>query len=87
LFSIAQHEDLFPPEVKTDLPELIPLRRYLSGRAALLDIFETVSRAHFLQNNRGPVAQILLGLRCLSQVQPRQQPSDKRWVPRATTRR
>jgi hypothetical protein len=52
LFSIAQHEDLFPPEVKTDLPELIPLRRYLSGRAALLDIFETVCRAHFLQNAR-----------------------------------
>jgi hypothetical protein len=31
LFSIAQHEDLFPPEVKTDLPELILLRRYLGG--------------------------------------------------------
>jgi hypothetical protein len=52
LFCIAQHEDLFPPEVKTDLPELIPLRRYLSSRAALLEIFKTMWRGHFLQNAR-----------------------------------
>jgi hypothetical protein len=43
---------LFPLEVKTGLPELTPLRRYLSSRAALLDIFETVWWAHFLQNAR-----------------------------------
>jgi hypothetical protein len=52
LFSVAEHDDLFPLEVKTGLPELTPLRRYLSRRAALLDIFETVWRAHFLQNAR-----------------------------------
>jgi hypothetical protein len=35
-------------EVKTGLPELTPLRRYLSRRAALLDFFGTVCRGAFL---------------------------------------
>jgi hypothetical protein len=52
LFSVAEHDDLFPLEVKTGLPEQTPLRRYLSRRAALLDIFETVCRGHFLPNAR-----------------------------------
>jgi hypothetical protein len=39
-------------EVKTGLPELTPLRRYLSRRAALLDIFETVWRGRFWENAR-----------------------------------
>jgi hypothetical protein len=43
---------LLPLEVKTGLPELTPLRRYLSRRAALLDIFETVCRGHFWKNER-----------------------------------
>jgi hypothetical protein len=36
-----------PHEVKTGLPELTPLRRYLSSRAGLLDIFETMRWGHF----------------------------------------
>jgi hypothetical protein len=43
---------LFPLEVKTGLPELTPLRRYLSSRAALLAIFEIVRRGHFFPNGR-----------------------------------
>jgi len=37
-----------PPEVKTGLPELTPLRHFCS-RAGLLDIFEIVRRGHFSQ--------------------------------------
>jgi hypothetical protein len=50
-------------EVKTGLPELTPLRRYLSRRAALLDIFETVCPGVIsgkTSGNRGPLRKRVL---------------------------
>jgi len=52
LFSVAQHDDLFTPEVKTVLPELTSAAPYLCSRAALLDIFETMCWGRFWQNAR-----------------------------------
>ena len=89
LFSVAH--DLFPPEVKTGLPELTP--------AAPLPLRPRSFYSTFLKSCAGdisgktraigdPLRNCLLPALChsASSLQSRQRPSGRRWMPCATTR-